>query len=81
MNLYMVAIILLPTAKEKHDAGTGPLVIVQPQAVMAKDENQAAMKAFRFIPEEHAGKEDRLEVKVPPVSKRHERGCVATGWR
>lgn len=66
MEAYLVIVILNPTAKEKHDLGTAATIIVQPQAVIAKDEQQAAMKAFRFVPEEHAGKEDRLEVRVLP---------------
>lgn len=66
MNLYLVAVILRPTKKQLDEEGTAACVIVQPQAVMARDESQAAMKAYRFIPEEHAGKEDRLEVKVLP---------------
>lgn len=66
MELYLVAVILQPTKKERDDIGQGAIVVVQPQAVIAKDEQQAAMKAFRFVPEEHASKEDRLEVRVLP---------------
>lgn len=66
MEVYMVVVVLQPTAKEKHDLGTSAQIVVQPTAVMAKDEATAAMKAFRFVPEEHAGKEDRLEVRVLP---------------
>lgn len=64
MELYMVAAILNPTKKAKDDDGAVPQVIVQPVAVMAKDEAQAAMKAFRFVPEEHRDKEDRIDVRV-----------------
>lgn len=66
MELYLVAVILNPTKKQKDDDGAVPTVIVQPTAVMAKDETQAAMKAHRLIPEEHNGKDDRLEVRVLP---------------
>lgn len=66
MDLYMVAVILVPTKKQRDDDGAVPTVIVQPTAVMAKDETQAAMKAHRLIPEEHSGKDDRLEVRVLP---------------
>lgn len=69
MELFLVAVILNPTKKQKDDEGSSPVVVVQPQAVMAKDETQAAMKAFRFVPEEHADKEDRLEVRVLPFQK------------
>ena len=66
MELYLVAVILQPTKKQKDDEGAVPIVVVQPTAVMAKDESQAAMKAFRFVPEEHSTKDDRLEVRVLP---------------
>lgn len=64
MELYLVAVVLQPTAKQKHDDGAVPTIIVQPTAVMAKDETQAAMKASRLVPEEHADKSDRLDVRV-----------------
>ena len=66
MELYLVAVILQPTKKQKDEEGAVPIVVVQPTAVMAKDESQAAMKAFRFVPEEHSPKDDRLEVRVLP---------------
>ena len=66
MELYLVAVILQPTKKQKDEEGAVPIVVVQPTAVMAKDESQAAMKAFRFVPEEHSTKDDRLEVRVLP---------------
>lgn len=69
MELYLVAVILVPTAKQKHDDGAVPQIIVQPTGVMAKDEAGAAMKAHRLVPEEHAGKDDRLEVRVLPFAK------------
>lgn len=66
MELYLVAVILQPTKKERDDIGTGAIVVVQPQAVIAKDEQGAAMKAARLVPTEHADKDDRLEVRVLP---------------
>ena len=69
MEVFLVVVILNPTKKQRDDEGATPIVIVQPQAVMAKDENQASMKAFRLVPEEHAGKEDLLEVRVLPFSR------------
>jgi len=66
MDVYLVCVVLVPTAKQKHDEGAMAVIVVQPTAVMAKDEAQAAMKAFRLVPEEHADKEDRLEVRVLP---------------
>lgn len=64
MEPYLVIVIKNPTAKEKHDAGAVPTIVVQPQAVMAKDETQAAMKAHRLVPVDFAGSEDLLEVRV-----------------
>lgn len=64
MEVFLVVVVKNPTAKQKHDDGAVPTVVVQPTAVMAKDETQASMKAFRLVPEEHQGKEDLLEVKV-----------------
>lgn len=66
MDLFLVAVILQPTKKQRDDDGIVPIVVVQPTAVMAKDEQQAAMKAFKFVPDEHNGKDDRLEVRVLP---------------
>lgn len=64
MDPYLVLVIKNPTAKQKHDDGAVPQIVVQPTAVMAKDENSAAMKAHRLVPEEHAKQEDLLEVRV-----------------
>lgn len=69
MDLYLVAVILRPTRKQVDEEGTAEAIIVQPVAVMARDTTQAAMKAFRFVPEEHAGKSDRLEVRVLPFGR------------
>lgn len=66
MDLYMVAVMLQPTKKQRDEEGTVPLVVVQPTAVVAKDEPGAAAKAFRLVPEEHSGKDDRLDVRVLP---------------
>ncbi len=66
MEVFLVTVILQPTAKQRHDDGAVPQIIVQPQAVLAKDETQAAMKAHKFVPDEHADKMDRLEVRVLP---------------
>lgn len=63
MEVYIVVVVKNPTAKQKHDDGAVPTIVVQPTAVMAKDETQAAMKAYRLVPEEFSGKEDLLEVK------------------
>jgi hypothetical protein len=65
MELYMVAVILKPTDKQKYDEGTGSKVIVQPVAIMAKDEAMAGAKALNMVPDEFAGvSEERLDVRV-----------------
>lgn len=64
MELYLVAVILNPTEKQKFEEGTGPAVIVEPKAVLAKDEAHAGAKAIALVPEEHQNKEDRLDIRV-----------------
>jgi hypothetical protein len=56
MQPYQVVVLLLPTAKQKHDEG-------------AKDVPQATAKAMKLVPEEHADKDDRLEVWVLPFQR------------
>lgn len=64
MELYLVAVILAPTEKQKFDDGAVPQIVVQPTAVLAKDEAGAGAKALGMVPQEHAGKDDRLDVRV-----------------
>jgi len=66
LDPYLVIVILVPTQKQVFDEGIAPQIIVQPTAVLAKDEAQAAAKAMRLVPEEQAKYIDRLEVKVLP---------------
>lgn len=66
MNLYLVAVILQPTKKQKDEDGVMPTIVVQPTAVLAKDETSATVKAARLVPEEFAKFDDRLEVTVAP---------------
>ena len=70
MELYLVAVLLKPTKKEA-DEGAVATIVVQPTAVLAKDEAAAGAKAYRFVPEEHAGKDDRLDVRVLPFRSAH----------
>lgn len=69
LNPYLVIVVLKPTQKQVFEDGTVPQIIVQPQAVLAKDENQAAAKATRMVPEEYIGHIDRLEVSVMPFRR------------
>jgi len=61
---FLVVVIKNPTEKAKFDEGAVAQIVVQPTAVMAENETQAAMKAHRLVPEEHAKNEDLLEVRV-----------------
>lgn len=69
MNPYLIVVILNPTKKQKDEEGVNPVIIVQPQAVMAKDEQHATVKAMKFVPEEYSSQDDRLEVRVLPFRK------------
>lgn len=68
MEVFLVVVVLKPTDKQKFDDGAVPQIVVQPQAVIAKDQTQAAMKAHRLVGEEYADKADRLEVRVLPFA-------------
>jgi hypothetical protein len=71
MEVYLVVVALQPTKKQRDEEGANPIIVVPVTAIVAKDENQAAMKAVRLVPSEHADKEDRLEVRVLPFPKSH----------
>ena len=66
MDPYLVLVILQPTKKQRDEDGAVPTIVVPLTAVMAKDEANAAAKAHRLVPEEHAKYEDRLEVRTMP---------------
>ncbi len=66
LDVFLVVVVLAPTAKQKHDDGAVPTVVVPLTTVIATNESQASMKAMRLVPEEHADKVDRLFVKVLP---------------
>lgn len=69
LNPYLIIVLLNPTQKDVFEKGTVPQIIVQPQAVLAKDETQAAAKAMRFVPEEYSASLDRVEPHVLPFSR------------
>lgn len=66
MDVFMICVVLNPTKKQHDEDGAIPLIVVPLTALMAKDEANAAAKAHRLVPEEHAGKDDRLDVKILP---------------
>lgn len=70
MNVYLVVGLITPTKKQQEE-GEVPKIVFQPQAVVSKDEQQAILKAQRFLPGDFEGKEDRLEIRVLPF-----RGCA-----
>lgn len=69
MEAFLVLVFMKPTDKEAEDGKT-PKIIVQPTAVMANDSNQACLKAWRLIPQDFNGADDRLEVRVLPFQRR-----------
>lgn len=64
MNVYLIVITLDPTQKAKHDDGAVPTIIVPATAVIAKDSQQASMKAMGLVPAEHTSSADRLSVHL-----------------
>lgn len=69
MDVYLVVVLANPTDKAKFDEGAVPTIIVQPTAVIAKDEQQASARAMRLVPTEHADKDHLLEVRVLPFGR------------
>lgn len=69
LDVFLVVVLLKPTVKQIEEEGLGAKIVAGPTAVTAKDREQAAMKAYRLVPEEHSDKEDRLEVRVLPFAK------------
>lgn len=68
MNVFLVVVTLDPTQKAKHDDGAVPTIVVPATAVIAKDSQQAAMKAVALVPNEHAASADRLSVQILPFT-------------
>ncbi len=67
MPLYEVAIIERPTRKEAED-GTPEKLILKPTAVIAKDEQAAAISAVMDNPLPPDTDRQRLEVLVRPFA-------------
>ncbi len=68
MKPFFVCVVLNPTKKQVEEIEAVPQIVVQPTAVLAKDVTSAKMRAARMVPEEHAEKEDRLDVYVLPFA-------------
>lgn len=68
MKPYLVVVVLNPTKKQVEEDEGVPQMVVQPVGVLAKNTEHAKMKAARMVPEEHADKDDRLEIFVLPFA-------------
>lgn len=68
--LYEVAMIQHPTQKEKEDGAQEKLVMT-PEAVIAKDEQQAAVAAVMKKKDTLECDMSRIEVLVRPFAVRH----------
>lgn len=78
MELFFVAVLLSPTRKEVDEQGLGSKLIVEPKAVLAKDEAHAGAKALGLVPDEYANvAEERLDIRV--LSFRSVRAAVGAG--
>lgn len=65
-KLYEYAVILDEKRNKDDEVTDDSRVIVEPTAVLAKDDAQAQLLAARSIPEEYMAKLDRLTVVVRP---------------
>lgn len=63
---FQFLVILHPTVKERKDGKRPEIIGDGVQTIVAKDGNEAVLRAARSIPDEHADKMDRLEVAVRP---------------
>lgn len=66
MQVYLAVVVLNPTKKQRDEETASPTIIVQPTAVVAETEAKAMAKVHRLVPEEHADKQDRLDVLLIP---------------
>lgn len=65
-KVYLVVLVLNPTQKQVFEDGAVATIVAGPSAVIADNENQAAAKAMRFLPDEMKDKAERVEVSVLP---------------
>ncbi len=68
MEPYLVCVFLKPTPKAAEE-GEIAKIVVDGKTVLAKDQNQAAVKAMKLVSPEFDGMEERLEVRVLPFQK------------
>jgi len=65
-QIYLVAVIEQPTKKEKDENSAMPKLILEPTAVIAKDDKDAALKVAMKNEKLRGLDQDRLEVIVRP---------------
>ena len=65
VKLYQYAVVFYPTKEEAKDGKT-PEVAMQPDTLLAKDINVAALKIARMIPPTYENKLDQLEIILRP---------------
>jgi len=68
MEPYIVCVFLRPTPKAAEE-GEIAKIVVEGKTVLAKDHNQAAVKAMKLVPPEYDGQEERCEVRVLPFQR------------
>ena len=68
MEPYLVTVFLRPTPKQSEE-GEVCTIVVPATTVLARDTNQAAVKAMKLVSSEYDGKEERLETRVLSFQK------------
>ena len=64
MKIFEFAAIYVP--KDGLKTADNAKIIVEPTAIIAKDEKQAAILAARAIPEDYVDRLDQVEIAVRP---------------
>ena len=65
-QIFMVAGMVMPRKKEVEEDGALPKLVMEPKAIIARDDKDAAIKAVMDCPELKDVDRDRLEVVVRP---------------
>jgi hypothetical protein len=65
-NIFMVAAVVNPTAKEFEETGKLSEMVLQPKSIIAVDEKAAAIKVIMDCTELQNINKDRLEVLIRP---------------
>jgi hypothetical protein len=65
-KLFQYAILWHPTEKQIKDEGLKSKVLVEPNTILANDQNGAAMAAAMEIPAEKKSELDQIEIVLRP---------------